>query len=213
MTSVARDSITEEEVTDKILTAPNVISAVRLLMVPVYLVLLFNGYDVSALVVFSVAALTDFVDGQVARRTHQVSKLGKLLDPAVDTILMFTGVLGVVLIGRLPAWFAVLLLAREAFLLVGGGILLKTRDIHVPVVYPGKVATTLLFVGFAGMFLNAPTVPGLGLCDIAWLPGFNGDACAVWVWFVYVGLVLQIGVTVYYCKVAWSKLSASRRAA
>lgn len=205
------ENSTEEEISNKVLTAPNVISGVRLLLVPIYLWLLFGGNDIAALVVFSVAALTDFVDGQVARRTHQVSRLGKLLDPAVDTVLMFTGILGVVLIGRLPVWFAVLILARETFLLVGGAVLIRTRGIHVPVVYPGKVATTLLFVGFAGMFLNAPQVPGLGLCDVGWLPGFNAGDCALWVWFVYAGLVLQVGVTVYYCVQAWARLSESRK--
>lgn len=211
MTFVAKGSSVEEEVTDRILTAPNVISAARLLLVPVYLLLLFSGRDVAALVVFSVAALTDFVDGQVARRTHQVSRLGKLLDPAVDTMLMVTGVLGVVLVGRLPAWIAVLVFAREAFLLAGGGILLKRFGVSVPVVYPGKVATTLLFVGFAGMLLNAPVLPGLGLADVPWLPGFDFDPCAVWVWFVYAGLVLQIGVTVYYCIQAYGRLVAARK--
>ena len=201
----------EEEISDKVLTVPNIISAVRLLLVPVYLWLLFDGFDVAALVLFSIAALTDFVDGQVARRTHQVSRLGKLLDPAVDTVLMFTGVLGVVLVGRLPAWFAVLVLAREALLLVGGAVLIKAHGIRVDVVYPGKVATTLLFVGFAGMFLNAPLVPGLGLVDVSWLPGFNAGDCALWVWFVYAGLALQIGVTVYYCVQAWGKLSECRK--
>lgn len=198
-------------VSSKILTAPNVISAVRLLLVPIYLGLLFAGSDIAALVLFSVAALTDCLDGQVARRTNQVSKLGKLLDPAVDTVLMFTGVLGVVIIGRLPVWFAVLIFAREIFLLVGGGILLKRFDIRVPVVYPGKVATTLLFIGFAGMILNMPIIPGLGIVPVEWLPGLNAAPCALWVWFIYVGLVLQIAVTVYYCVQAWGKLAAVRR--
>lgn len=201
----------EEAVSNKILTVPNVISAVRLLLVPIYLWLLFTEHDIAALVLFSVAALTDCLDGQVARRTNQVSKLGKLLDPAVDTVLMFTGVLGVVIIGRLPVWFAVLIFAREIFLLVGGGILLKRFGVQVPVIYPGKAATTLLFIGFAGMILNWPLIPGLGLVPIDWLPGFNGDPCALWVWVIYVGLILQIAVTVYYCVQAWGKLSAVRR--
>lgn len=200
-----------EEASNKIVTVPNVISAVRLLLVPIYLWLLFSGQDIAALVLFSVAALTDCLDGQVARRTNQVSKLGKLLDPAVDTVLMFTGVLGVVIIGRLPVWFAVLIFAREIFLLVGGGILLKRCGIQVPVIYPGKVATTLLFIGFAGMILNMPVIPGLGIIPVDWLPGFNGSPCAMWIWFIYVGLVLQIAVTVHYCIQAWGKLAARRR--
>lgn len=203
------EQTTDEQVTSKVLTVPNVISFARLLLVPVYLWLLFSGNDIAALVVFAVAAATDFVDGQVARRTHQVSRLGKLLDPAIDTILMLTGVLGIVAIGRLPLWFAVLVIAREAFLLIGGAIMLTRFKISIPVIYPGKVATTLLFTGFAGMLLNLPQIPGLGLVDVSWLPGFNGDAVAVWIWLLYAGLVLQLGVTVYYCVQAYRRLRAA----
>lgn len=198
----------EEEVIDKILTAPNIISFCRLVLVPIYLFLLFSGNDIGAVVVFTIAALSDCLDGQVARRTHTVSRIGKLLDPAIDTVLMFTGILGVVLIGRLPAWIAVLIIAREAFLLIGGGILLKRFHIHIPVIYPGKFATTFMFIGFAGMLLNMPQIPGLGICDIWWLPGFNHADIAFWIWPLYVGLALQIGVTLYYCIIAWGKLQA-----
>ena len=199
-----------EEVTDRIVTVPNLISFARLLLVPVYLFLLLSGYRVAALAVFGVAAATDFLDGQVARRTHCVSKLGKLLDPAVDTVLMFFGVIGVVMIGELPAWFAVFIILREAFLLIGGLVLLTRFDIKVPVVYPGKVATTLLFFGFAGMMLGAPVVPGIPLTDRWWLPGLNGADVCFWVYLIYPGLLLQLGVTVYYCFAAAKRLSARR---
>ena len=72
-----------EEVTHRIFTLANIVSFVRLLMVPAYLVLLLNGYDLAATLVFAVAAATDFLDGQIARRTHTVSRLGQLLDPAI----------------------------------------------------------------------------------------------------------------------------------
>lgn len=191
------------EASDKILTAPNVISFIRLLLVPFYLSLLFDGERVWALVVFIIAAASDFIDGQVARRTNQVSKLGKLLDPAIDTILMFTGVIGVVAIGDLPIWVAIYIIAREAFLLIGGAVLISRYDVRVPVIYPGKFATTFLFAGFAGMFLGAPVLNGLGVIPVSWLPGFNNDAYIVWVWLIYLGIALQIIVTVYYCWKAY----------
>ena len=197
-----------EEVTDKILTLPNIISFVRLCMVPCYFVLLMNGQDIAAAVVFAIAAGTDFVDGQIARRTHCVSKLGQLLDPAVDRILMISGVLGVFLVGRLPLWIIVVVIARDLLLLVGGYFLLSKYRIRVPVVYPGKFATTFLFVGFAGLLLNWPLVGGLGLCDISWLPGFTAVPVSWGIWFVYVGLALAIGTTVYYCIAAWKQLAA-----
>lgn len=191
-----------EEVTHRIFTLANIVSFVRLLMVPAYLILLLNGYNLAATLVFAVAAATDFLDGQIARRTHTVSRLGQLLDPAIDRILMITGVLGVFLVGRIPLWVIVVVVVRDLYLLIGGGILLSRFRIRVPVIYPGKFATTFLFVGFAGLLLNWPLIPGLGLVDASWLPGFN-DALVSWgIWFIYAGLILSLGVTVYYSVAA-----------
>ena len=83
--------------------------------------------------------------------------------------------------------------------------------IRVPVIYPGKFATTFLFIGFAGLLLNAPLIPGLGWCDISWLPGFNGEAVSWGIWFIYVGLILSLGVTIYYTVAAARALAAELR--
>ena len=91
----------ESEVTNRIFTAANVVSFIRLCMVPVYLVLLLDGHDILATFIFALAASTDFIDGQLARRTHTVSRLGRLLDPAVDRALMVFGVVGLLLVGHL----------------------------------------------------------------------------------------------------------------
>lgn len=195
-----------EEVTDKVLTAANVISFTRLCMAPIALGLLLCGQDIAATVLFAVSAATDFVDGQVARRTHTVSKVGQLLDPAVDRLLMICAVIGLLAIGRLPVWIVVVVLARDAFLLVMGAWLLREHGIRVPVVYPGKVATTLLFVGFAGMMLNMPQIAGLGVCDFSWLPGFNSVSCSWGIWCIYIGLCLALGTTVYYVLIAHKRL-------
>lgn len=188
-----------EEISNAIFTMPNLVSFIRLCMVPVFLILLFNGHNISATIIYALAAITDFLDGQIARRTNSVSRLGKLLDPAVDTILMMVGVLSIVIIGRLPVWIAVVVLVRELLLLCGGAFLLRKYEIHIPVIYPGKFATTFLFIGFVGLMLNYPIMMGLGICDISWLPGFDSAQTSWGIWFVYVGLALQIAVTVYYC--------------
>ena len=198
-----------ENVTNEIFTAANVVSFVRLCLVPLYLYLLLSGYNLAATLVFAAAAASDFIDGQLARRTHTVSRLGQILDPAVDRILMVTGVLGVFLVGRIPLWVIVVVVIRDAYLLIGGGWLLSRYHIRVPVIYPGKFATTFLFVGFAGLLLNWPLIPGLGWCDLSWLPGFNGAAVSWGIWFVYAGLVLSLGVTVYYSVAAALPLPAA----
>lgn len=200
-----------EQVTSEIFTAANVVSFVRLCLVPVYLWLLLSGFNLAATLVFAAAAASDFIDGQLARRTHTVSKLGQILDPAVDRILMITGVLGVFLVGRVPLWVIVVVVARDAYLLVGGAWLLSRYRIRVPVIYPGKFATTFLFVGFAGLLLNWPLVPGLGWCDFSWLPGFNGFDVSWGIWFIYAGIIVSFGVTVYYTVAAARALAAELR--
>lgn len=199
-----------EEVSDRILTIPNVISFIRLIFAFVAFALLVRGNnDVLAAIVFALTALTDCLDGQIARRTHSVSRLGQLLDPAVDRILMICAVVGLLIVGRLPIWIVVLVLARDLLLLVGGSWLLRTYHIRIPVVYAGKVATTLLFVGMAGLILNIPLIPGLGLCDASWLPGFDSVPTSWAIWAVYLGLALALGTTVYY---VYSAVKALRKA-
>ena len=200
-----------EAVTNRIFTIPNVISFIRLCMVPVYMVLLLNGYDLLATFMFALAAGTDWIDGQLARRTNCVSKLGQLLDPAVDRVLMSCGVIGLMLVGRLPIWIVVVVLGRDLMLLVGGAYLLKRYHERVAVIYPGKVATTFLFVGFAGLLLNMPLLGGLGWFDASWLPGFGSEACSWGIWFVYAGLVLGLFTTLYYLLAGYRKMQKARR--
>ena len=200
-----------EEVTNRIFTLPNVISFIRLCMVPVYMVLLLNGYDLLATFMFALAAGTDWIDGQLARRTNCVSKLGQLLDPAVDRILMSCGVIGLMLVGRLPVWIVVVVLGRDLMLLVGGAYLLKRYHERVAVIYPGKVATTFLFVGFAGLLLNMPLIGGLGWFEASWLPGFGSEACSWGIWFMYAGLLLGLFTTLYYVLAGYRKMQRARR--
>ncbi len=200
-----------EAVTNRIFTIPNVISFIRLCMVPVYMVLLLNGYDLLATFMFALAAGTDWIDGQLARRTNCVSKLGQLLDPAVDRILMSCGVIGLMLVGRLPIWIVVVVLGRDLMLLVGGAYLLKRYHERVAVIYPGKVATTFLFVGFAGLLLNMPLIGGLGWFEASWLPGFGSEACSWGIWFVYAGLLLGLFTTLYYVLAGYRKMQNARR--
>lgn len=202
-----------EKVLDTIFTVPNLISFIRLCMAPVYLLLLSRGENAAAAILFGIAASTDFVDGQIARRTHTVSKLGQLLDPAVDRVLMITAVFGLMLVGRLPVWIVVVVLLRDLLLLIGGAFLLQRYNVRVAVIYPGKFATTFLFVGFAGLLLNVPQVAGLGVCDIAWLPGLNSLTWSWGIWLVYAGLFLGAFTTTYYVVKGFQGMREAQRAA
>ena len=195
----APDVKPDTQVSNDIITIPNIITFIRLCFIPVFLVLLIQGRDLAAAIVFGATAATDFLDGMIARKTNSVSRLGQLLDPATDRLLMIAAVIGLLIVGRLPLWIILLVLARDLLLLAGGYYLIKRWKVRVAVLFLGKIATTFLFFGCAFLLLNAPLVPGLGWCDFTWLPGFNNQLCCWSIWLVYIGLVLALVTTVYYC--------------
>ena len=188
-------------VTDKVLTLPNVVTFLRLLLLPLFLLLEFGAHnEIAALVVYAIAASTDWVDGQIARRTNQVSKLGKLFDPAVDRLLIAVGVIAIVIMGRLPIWILVYVIARDLFLLIAGRIMLSSFDEVPPVRYLGKFATAFIMVGFSFLLLGMPYVPGLGIEGCPdWLPGFGTGEYLLGIWFVYPGLICSVSVFIRYC--------------
>ncbi len=201
----------EYEVSDKVLTIPNLLSFIRLCTIPVFLCLLFDDHNLAATILFALAASTDWVDGQVARRTNSVSRLGQLLDPAVDRLLMISGVLGLFFVGRLPLWIILFVLIRDLLLLIGGSYLLSRYKVRVPVIYLGKVATTFLYIGFVGILLNWPLLLGLGWVDVSWLPFFNGDLYSWGYWAVYIGLILATTTTIYYISQGIKQMLAAKK--
>jgi len=184
-----------------IFTVANLITFCRFVLTVVFLVL-FAKHDASnrgaALACYAVAASTDFLDGQVARRTQTVSWLGKVMDPLMDRFLLFTGVAGLVVTGELPLWIAVFVFGRDIYLGIAAMVLRRYTKRPLDVVYVGKAATALLMTGFVDLLLAVPMVPGLGLVDVGWLPGFNNASVAVGMFFVYAGIVCSsIAVYVY----------------
>lgn len=183
----------------KVLTVANAITVCRIVLTVVFLVLFVQKFNrVACLVIYAVAASTDFLDGQVARRTQTVSWFGKLLDPAVDRFLLFTGVLGLCVVGELPVWIPVLIIGRDVALAIGMARLQRYRKRPVDVLFIGKVATALLLVGFSWMLLDLPVVPGWNLIDVSWLPLLNGTAACPGILVVYAGVIVSMTTGVLY---------------
>ncbi|GEA80699.1 CDP-alcohol phosphatidyltransferase family protein [Cellulomonas sp. CW35] len=103
-------------VTTRVLTVPNAISFARLLLVPVFGVLIASGRDGWAVVVLAVSGASDWLDGVLARRLGQVSRLGQLLDPAADRLFIAVTLVGLVWRDVVPLWLLVVILAREVVL-------------------------------------------------------------------------------------------------
>ncbi|GGL12509.1 CDP-alcohol phosphatidyltransferase family protein [Mangrovihabitans endophyticus] len=141
-------------VSRRIATVPNVISFVRLLGVPLFLYLLLGPrHDVAAVVVLAVGGTTDWVDGYVARRLGQVSRLGELLDPFADRLYILATLIGFTVRDVVPWWLTAALLLRELVLGVALLVLRRFGYGPPPVHYVGKTGTFVLLLAFPVMLL------------------------------------------------------------
>lgn len=125
---------------------PNALTLARILLIPVYVVLITTcdgGHSVAAAVVFALAGITDQVDGYLARRWHVESAFGKIADPLADRLMIDAAVILLIHAGRLP-WLALLIPARD-LLAVAGTPLLIGRGYEFQVNFLGKAATWLLY--------------------------------------------------------------------
>ena len=207
------DSASQDHVHD-IYTLANIITVLRLILVPIFFAVLVSGRsDVLSFLLFALAASTDWLDGQIARRTGTVTEIGKAIDPLVDRLLIAFGVLGVYLLGRVPLWILVTLVARDLYLLVGAAYLARHRVRALPVVFIGKLTTALLLFGFADLILAWPMVPGLGLVDSEALPGWGSEPAIAGIWFVYAGVATSIATAIVYTRSAFSALARAKAGA
>jgi cardiolipin synthase (CMP-forming) len=130
-----------------IVTVPNAISLGRILLTPVFFLLIVDPDTTTAgLCLFAVVVATDWVDGAIARRTGQISELGKVLDPVADRLALAAGIVALAVRGVLPVWAAALILVRDVVVLLAGLVVLVQRRVRIDVRWIGKVATFSLMV-------------------------------------------------------------------
>jgi cardiolipin synthase (CMP-forming) len=138
--------------TDRILTIPNLISFLRIALIPVFVALIVDTDTTQVgLVLFVVVVATDWVDGAIARATGQVSELGKVLDPVADRLAIAAGLIALVVRDAFPLWAALLILVRDVAVLIAGLVLLSRRRVRIDVRYIGKVATFALMTAIGSI--------------------------------------------------------------
>jgi len=156
-----------------VLTVPNAFTAARLACVPGFVWLLSRPHRsewLAAAVLLAALGATDWVDGQLARRLHQVSTVGKVLDPVADRVLLAVGAIGILAVGAVPTWVAVVALGREAVVAAGTVGVALAGGRRMDVQFIGKVATFGL-MGALPLFLVGHSTVGWhqGAEDLAWV--------------------------------------------
>jgi cardiolipin synthase len=158
---------------DRILTVPNALTAIRLLCIPLFVWLLLlpnrSGW-LAAAVVLAVLGVTDGVDGYVARHFDQVSKVGKVLDPTADRLLLGVAGVSIVVAGAIPVGLAVAALSREAIVAVGFVVVALACGRRVDVQWAGKAGTFGLMCALPLFLVGHAHVPGHHVVEIlAWI--------------------------------------------
>ncbi len=185
---------------DRILTVPNLVTMVRLACIPLYVWLLFGpDRQTAAAVLLALLGATDWVDGYVARRFHQVSTVGKILDPVADRVLVVTAIITIMIQGAVPVWFGAATLLREV--VVSGAVLLLASL--------GAARIDVLWVGKAGTFALMSAYP---LFLVSHGPAGWQTVVHVAAWVVgLLGLTLAWIAAASYVPVARKALADGRR--
>ncbi|GEN78920.1 CDP-alcohol phosphatidyltransferase family protein [Actinotalea fermentans] len=180
-------------------TVPNLVSVLRLLLVPVFAVLALRGHDAWALLVLVVAGASDWVDGRLARALNQQSRLGELLDPSADRLFILVTLLVLASRDVVPWWLVVVIVGRDLLLTLVLAVLMARRIGPLPV----------HFVGKAGTFALLYALPMLLLAR--W-PGWLGTTADVVGWAMAVwGIALYWLAGAVYVRQAVSELRRGSR--
>ncbi len=177
------------------LNLPNILTMARVVVIPVILWLIDRGTPkdcVIAALVYSAAAITDLLDGYLARRMNVVSVLGKFLDPLADKLLVMASLIWMVPMGRIPEWAVVLLIGREISI-TGLRSIASSEGVVIAAGESGKSKTALQMVGILCLILGFPYHLSLGFVDLG-----RVDLVYVGRALIYVSLVFSVTSAVEY---------------
>lgn len=177
-----------EITTDRVFTVPNLLSMARLVGVPIFLwLILVPKADGWAVVLLLVAGATDWLDGYLARKWNQISRLGQLLDPIADRLYILATLVGLLIRGIIPWWLVALLVSRDVVMAVVLWLLKRRGVTGLPVHFIGKAATFNLLYAFPLLLLGDGSTTLALVCKVVgWAFAIWGTALYWWGAVLYV---------------------------
>ena len=125
---------------------PNILTIIRFILVPFIYTSVINGYYLTALIIFTISAITDILDGFIARKFNYISDFGKLMDPLADKLTQISLLLALSFLKILPWWIFAIVFIKELVLVICASVLYSKKDIVVYSIWYGKLATTLFYL-------------------------------------------------------------------
>jgi cardiolipin synthase len=171
---------------DELLTIPNLLSMLRLALVPVFLLLLIGNQSGWALFTLVVASATDFLDGYLARKLNQQTRLGQLLDPAADRLYILATLIGLALTSHIPIWLPFVIISRDVMLAATYPALARRGYGPLPVHYLGKAGTFALLYAFPLLLMaDVWTDAKFIILPLAWAFAIWGIGLYWWSGYIY----------------------------
>ena len=188
--------VTETDGADRIWTIPNLLSALRLLGVPLFLYwVLGPHHDGRAILLLMAAGASDYFDGKIARKYNSFSRLGQLLDPAADRLYILATLIALVVRDGLPLWWAAVLIGRDVLLAFTIPVLRKHGYGPLPVHFLGKAATFNLLYAFPMLLAALPDrddVLSTVFRPLGWAFTTWGSVLYIWAGVLYVAQVRKL---------------------
>lgn len=183
----------EEQVSNRVFTIPNIVSLVRLAAIPVFWWLVLGTEDLAAAtILYALIAITDWVDGYLARRLGQVTRLGKALDPVADRLLIASAIVVGLIAEIVPAVIGVTLIVREVYMALMTFGLVARKGGTLEVRWLGKLATVIVYSSIGWFYMaEIPFLEFLAR-PLAWVAGIGGLAL-YWITAIqYTGDALRV---------------------
>ena len=170
---------------------PNILSIIRIILVPIFVVSFFLINRYLALGIFALASITDLIDGYIARKYNAITEIGKVLDPLADKLMKLTALIVLSIADLLPLWITLLMVICDVAMIISG-ICIYKKEITIPSNWLGKMGTFVISVGVALSFFTE------------WL----GDAN---VYVIYAGITIAIISGLNYVNIFFTKKLKERK--
>lgn len=185
----------KKDYSKKIFTIPNILSFIRLGAVPVFIFVFFYFYDTIpylAGIIFASIAITDVVDGFIARKFNMISDVGKVLDPLADKVSQLACIICLMIKGNVHYLIFTILFAKELYMIVCG-IILFNRKFVMSANWVGKINSLVINVGaFLALFINVPGAAGTVLKAVSF-------------GLLVIGVLLSITAAIWYTVIVWKR--------
>ena len=125
---------------------PNILTIIRFILIPfIFMSVIFHHYLIG-LVIFTISAITDILDGYIARKYNYITNIGKLIDPLADKLTQIFLLLALSILNILPWWILAIVFVKECVMVISASFLYKRKDVVVYIKWYGKMATTLFYL-------------------------------------------------------------------